>query len=71
MGDYFLYNWCTSENKGSSGGSGDGDGCGIMLLLFFVFCLISGTCNNSGGNENYMKPSDRQIEVVDDVNDPL
>jgi len=39
-GDYFLYNWCTSEGKGSGGGGGgsgnSGAGCGVFVLFIVV-----------------------------------
>jgi hypothetical protein len=72
MGDYFLYNWCKSENKvssggGGGGGGGGGEGCG-NAILFFIACLaLSAMCNNPGANGNYPKPSNPQIESVEDV----
>jgi hypothetical protein len=72
MRDYFVYNWCTREDRSSGGGSsggggGDGNGCGIMFVLFLFCMYLSGTCNKSDGNNHYLRPSSPQIESVEDV----
>lgn len=68
-GEYFLYNWCTNDDKGSGGGGGGGgsddNGCGIIVLLFFICCLIGGTCNSSRVNEHNFRPPNQAIDAVE------
>ena len=72
-GDYFLYNWCTSEGKGSGGSGGGGGGgvddggCGIMIVIIFVALLLSSQCNNSRIHEHYLSPSNHQPEAIEGV----
>ena len=71
-GDYFLYNWCTSEGKGSGsngggGGGGDDNGCGIIALIFLACLALSTQCNCSRVNDSYFRPSSQQIDAVEDV----
>ena len=69
-GDYFLFNWCTSEGKGGGSGGGGGggsddNGCGIIALIFLACLALSTQCNCSRVNENYMNPAKNQMEMVE------
>ena len=68
-GDYFLYNWCTSEGKGSGGSGGGspgdvGEGCGVGFAIFMgLFVLMTlFDCNGS-----QKKEYERQQQVQEKI----
>ena len=63
-GDYFLYNWCTSEGKGGSSPGDAGEGCGVGFAIFMgLFVLMTlFDCNGS-----QKKEYERQQRVQEEI----
>ena len=70
--EWLLSDWGEGDGGGGSGGGGgsDDNGCGIIILVFLACLALSTMCNNSRVNENYVSPSEQQIEIVEGITDP-
>ena len=66
--EYLLSDWGEKgggRGSGGGGGSDDNGGCGIIAVIFLVCLALSSQCNSSRPNDNYFRPSNPQINAIE------